>query len=61
VGFFAIQRDITKEKGVEERVKKREKELEQMNALMIGRELKMIELKKEISKLEERLGGHEGK
>ena len=52
--------------GLEEEVKRRTKEvyermeqLEKFQKMTIGRELKMIELKKEIKKLKEELGGRE--
>ena len=35
--------------GVEQKVKDRTKELETLNKYMVGRELKMIELKKQIN------------
>lgn len=41
-------------KDVELRVKERTEQLEKLNKYMIGREIKMIELKKEINKLEEK-------
>jgi len=62
IGYFLAFIDITEiknlqenlEKKVEERTKelqKRVEELERFNKLTIGRELKMVELKKEIKKL----------
>jgi len=54
--------------GLEEEVKRRTKEiqermaeLEKFQRLAVGRELKMVELKKEIKKLEEELKGRESK
>jgi PAS domain S-box-containing protein len=49
--YVAVKVDITRQKSQDEIFKKRSEELERMNALMIGRELKMIELKKEIELL----------
>ena len=43
-GASSVARDITKQK-------EREEAIEKMNKLMVGRELKMIELKNEIAKL----------
>jgi PAS domain S-box-containing protein len=51
----AIVRDMTKRKQVEEALQEKANELERFNRLMIGRELKMIELKKEINELLEKL------
>jgi len=47
--------DITKEKEIENTRLERQEELEKMNGLMVGRELKMIELKEKIQTLEEKL------
>lgn len=44
--------DITKEKKKENEILQRQIEIEKMNNLMVGRELKMIELKEKIKKLE---------
>lgn len=44
-------RDITERKQAEEKLKSRNKELELFNDVTVGRELKMIELKKEINEL----------
>ncbi len=51
--YVAVKKDISKEKIAEEELKKRTEELERMNKLMIGRELKMRELKDEIKRLSE--------
>jgi len=47
--------DVTKENEAEKLKKERQEQLEKMNRLMVGRELKMIELKDKIKKLEEKL------
>ena len=44
------------QQGLEQKVAERTEELERMNKLMVGRELKMMELKKEIEELRKRLG-----
>jgi PAS domain S-box-containing protein len=48
--------DITERKRAEEELKKRAEELEKMNKFMVGRELDMIELKKEVNQLLKELG-----
>ena len=60
VGAFAAARDITEQKAAEEEVKKKTEELEGVNKLAVGRELKMIELKKEINALLEKSGREPG-
>ena len=56
VGAFATARDITERKAAEEEIKKKTEESEGFNKLAVGRELKMIELKKEINALLWKLG-----
>lgn len=48
--------DITDLKQAQEDLSRRTEELEKFNALMIGREIKMAELKKRVSELEAKLG-----
>lgn len=61
LGVFAAARDVTSQKKLEKEVADREKEfmriaeLERFRKLTVGRELKMIELKKEIEELKSRL------
>ena len=52
IGVFAAARDVTATKQAEEQLKTRASELEKLNKAMVGRELKMIELKKEIEALQ---------
>jgi len=54
--FISVIRDITLKKQIEDELKKRVFELEKFNQLMLGRELKMIDLKKEINSLCKQLG-----
>lgn len=56
VGFIGHCFDISDRKENEEILKKKNRELKQMNDIMIDRELKMIELKKEINNLLKELG-----
>ena len=44
--------DMTKEKESEKTRNERQEQLEKMNKLMVGRELKMIELKERLAKYE---------
>jgi PAS domain S-box-containing protein len=52
--YQSILHDITDRKNAEDALKEKARILEQFNNLMIGRELKMIELKKEINELLEK-------
>ncbi|MBW2737702.1 MAG: PAS domain S-box protein [Deltaproteobacteria bacterium] len=60
VGFQGSTRDITERKAAEEEIKKKTDELEKFNRLAVGRELKMIKLKKEINALLEKSGKEPG-
>ena len=51
IGVIGFTIDITLRKEAEDKTKKHEQELERFNELMIGRELEMVELKKEILRL----------
>jgi PAS domain S-box-containing protein len=55
-GIGGLSTDITGRKQAEEKVKEKSRELERFNNLMIGREVKMVELKKEINDLLEKSG-----
>jgi PAS domain S-box-containing protein len=52
-----VGRDITERKRAEEALKQRAVELERFHRLSVGRELQMIELKKEVNELAKRTGG----
>ncbi len=52
LGYVGSCVDITERKEVEERNKNRIEEMEKMNRIMVERELKMIELKEQIKKLQ---------
>ena len=49
--FVAVFQNITKHKQAEENLSDRIKDLEFLNKSMVGRELKMVELKKELEEL----------
>jgi PAS domain S-box-containing protein len=53
--FIHTIQDITKRKLVEEKLNQKIQDLEKWQKLTVGREIKMIELKKEISELKKRL------
>ncbi len=57
---IGLLRDTTERKAAEEELKKRADELGKFNKLAVGRELKMIELKKEINTLLGELGKEPG-
>jgi hypothetical protein len=63
LGVFAAARDVTAQKQAEQEVvEQRQRELsrladlERFQKLTVGRELKMIELKKEVEELKNKLG-----
>nr|MBI5455499.1 PAS domain S-box protein [Candidatus Levybacteria bacterium] len=56
-GYIAVRFPITQIKKTEEELVNKNQELEKMNRLMIGRELKMVELKKQIERLKNKSGG----
>lgn len=49
--FVGIERDVTKEVNYKKEIENKVSELSRINELMIGREIKMVELKEEIEKL----------
>jgi len=51
IGFVAIQHDITERKKQESESKKRLDEIEKLNQVMVGRELKMVQMKEELERL----------
>lgn len=56
IGLFGISRDITERAGVEDTLRRNNEELQRFNAAMVGRELEMVELKRQINALAQELG-----
>ena len=56
INAWGTQTDVTDRKQAEENLKSKNKELQMFNDIVVDRELKMIELKKEINKLLEKSG-----
>ena len=54
--ILTIVRDITERKRAEQELKQKMEELERFNRLAVGRELRMIELKRQVNELSEQLG-----
>jgi|GEM_PF-2567085 len=50
-----VMRDVTTKKRIEKELQEYTKGLENINRIMVGRELKMIELKQEIERLKKRI------
>ena len=55
-GRIWIHRDFTERKQIEEKLKQKMHDLERFNALTVDRELRMVELKKEVNAMLETLG-----
>ncbi len=51
LGFVGVEQDVTDRKRDEESMQKHTEEVEKLNDLMVDRELKMIEMKKEIDNM----------
>jgi butyrate kinase len=56
VGSFGMTTNITERKQMEEDLRRNVEELERFNKLAIEREMRMIQLKKEINELMSQLG-----
>lgn len=56
VRMHGIVQNVTERKQIEERLKQKKSELERFNKLVVGRELQMIELKREINELLKQAG-----
>lgn len=54
--LITMARDVTQQRADEQQLKKHNKELEYFNKLSVGREMRMIELKKEVNALCDELG-----
>ncbi|MCD6237177.1 MAG: PAS domain S-box protein, partial [Thermoplasmata archaeon] len=57
LGRLIVIRDVTETKQVENELKEKIEELERYKRVTVGRELKMIELKKQIEELQRKLSG----
>lgn len=56
IGSFGISRDVTDATRADDELRQRNEELERFNRASVGRELDMIELKREINRLSRELG-----
>ncbi|HRY62570.1 MAG TPA: hypothetical protein P5056_02265 [Candidatus Paceibacterota bacterium] len=59
IGASTVARDITVNKKLEAELAARAEDLEKINKFMLGRELKMAELKNRIAELEAKIAGLE--
>jgi PAS domain S-box-containing protein len=55
-GFVKIMRDLTERKRIQEALREQMDELSRFNVAAVGRETRMIDLKKEVNELHARLG-----
>jgi PAS domain S-box-containing protein len=56
IGVYGISRDISERKAGEEKIRRHNEELQRFNQAMVGRELEMIRLKREVNQLAAALG-----
>ena len=56
IGFFIALTDLTEIKNAQRNLEEKNKQLETFNAVAVGRELKMIDLEKEVNELLSELG-----
>ncbi len=61
LGIEGIIREVTEKRKLQEELKKRVEQLEAFHRVVVGRELKMIELKDKIKELEHKLAQYEGR